>query len=244
MAKKEEWFSEWFCSPYYPLLYQHRDEEEAERFLTWLMQYLNIDKQGKILDLACGRGRHSRFLNSLGYDVRGWDFSTESIREAKQWGNDSLIFTVHDMRTEFMEKDFSAILNLFTSFGYFDNPSDNEVVLSNVRKSLKPGGKFVLDYLNPEYLMPRLVPFEEKSINNIHFEIKRFIFNEFIIKEITIIDNKTIHIFKEKVQIFTADDFQKMFSKAGLNTETCFGNYSGDIFSATDSPRIISIATV
>ncbi|MBX7242925.1 MAG: class I SAM-dependent methyltransferase [Bacteroidia bacterium] len=244
MTNKEEWFSDWFCSPYYPVLYHHRDEEEAEQFLTWLMDYLNLEKPGKILDLACGRGRHSRFLNQMGYKVQGWDFSKESIKEAKKWENDNLRFLVHDMRKKFREKDFSAILNLFTSFGYFDNPSENEQVLRNIRSSLKPGGKFVLDYLNPEYLIPKLVPFEEKNIGNIHFEIKRYISDGFIIKEITIVDNKIIHKFKEKVQIITAGDFQKIFSENGFNTEICFGSYSGDIFSPLGSPRIITIATV
>lgn len=243
MPNKEEWFSNWFGSPYYPMLYKHRNEEEAAFFLTWLCESLALSPGAKVLDLACGRGRHSRFLNQLGFSVSGWDISGESIAEAKEWESEALRFAVQDMRTPFPEGNFDAVFNLFTSFGYFENTEENEKVLKHVKQSLLPDGKLVLDYLNPEYIIPRLIPYEEKTINNISFTIERFVLKEFIIKEITIIDNKNIHKFKEKVQLFTHSNFENLFSKIGMNLIDTFGDYKGNAFKQKDSPRIICIVS-
>lgn len=239
MPITEEWFSYWFGSPYYPLLYQHRDEQEAEQFLCWLMASLKKEKSSQILDLACGRGRHARYLNSQGYEVQGWDISEESIADAKRYETDTLKFEVHDMRKPFLSSKFDIILNLFTSFGYFENVSENELVLNNIHDALTSNGRFVIDFLNPNYIIPRLVPYEEKTIDNIIFKIKRYIYKEFIVKEIYVYDNKNIHKFKEKVQIFTYSDFIYMLNKAGFVPIDSFGDYLGSPFHSENSPRII-----
>ena len=85
MTNKKKWFESWFDTPYYHLLYKHRDDKEAHKFIKNLMQFLKIDKDQNILDLACGKGRHSIFLNKLGYRVTGVDLSSQNILQAQKY---------------------------------------------------------------------------------------------------------------------------------------------------------------
>ena len=92
------WFASWFDSPYYHVLYKDRDDSEAADFMNRLTQYLHLHPTSKILDLACGKGRHSRYLSSLGYDVTGVDLSSQSITFAKKFekenSNDWLVMPI------------------------------------------------------------------------------------------------------------------------------------------------------
>jgi SAM-dependent methyltransferase len=119
-----EWFGTWFDSEYYHLLYKDRDYTEAEAFVAKLAAYLEPPKDALIHDLACGKGRHSIYLNKLGYHVEGSDYSANSIKHAKQHENDTLKFYVHDMRLP-MPRKYDYILNLFTSFGYFNTEAEH-----------------------------------------------------------------------------------------------------------------------
>ena len=133
MSQKQEWFKEWFDTKYYHILYQDRNDDEAQLFMQNLLSFIKLKKNDKILDMPCGKGRHAIFLNSLGYDVLGADLSENSIKYAKKYTNKTLHFEVHDMRQPFDTK-FDAIFNLFTSFGYFDDDETNIKVLYNLKK--------------------------------------------------------------------------------------------------------------
>lgn len=137
-----EWFESWFDTPYYHLLYSNRDYTEAENFITKLTADLQLPPNSKIIDLACGKGRHSVFLNKLGYNVLGLDLSRQSIEFDKQFENQTLVFDVHDMRNSINADPMDAVFNLFTSFGYFDHESDDRKVFHSVYNALKPGGFF------------------------------------------------------------------------------------------------------
>mgnify|MGYP000453829180 CR=1 FL=1 len=145
MTKHQNWFQSWFDTPYYHILYKQRNNTEAENFIRKLVTYLETDKNQSILDLACGKGRHSIFLNSLGYKVKGVDLSSQSILEATKYANDRLEFEIHDMRTP-LDTKYDLILNLFTSFGYFESDEENVKMLNSVEKTLKLNGTFVLDF--------------------------------------------------------------------------------------------------
>ena len=127
--EKNDWFASWFDTNYYHLLYKNRNDDEARLLIEHLVGYLNLAPNSKVLDLACGKGRHSITLNELGFDVLGIDLSSNSIEEAKQFENETLHFDVCDMRNSFTKNTFDVVFNLFTSFGYFDNKSDNEKVI-------------------------------------------------------------------------------------------------------------------
>ena len=132
-----DWFSEWFDSKYYHILYKNRDEKEAENFLKNLSKLKFFKKNSRIIDIACGKGRHSLFLSELGYDVTGVDLSKNSIKHAQQFEKENLKFDVADMRETYKKNSFDISLNLFTSFGYFNNKEDD---FSNLQQMLgKPG---------------------------------------------------------------------------------------------------------
>ena len=143
-----QWFEEWFDTPYYHILYSNRDYREAENFLNLLTGFLKLEKKSSIIDLACGKGRHSIYLNKLGYKVLGLDLSEQSISYDKKFENESLEFRVHDMRNRIESEPVDAVFNLFTSFGYFETEEEDKSVFRSVSEVLKSKGYFVLDFLN------------------------------------------------------------------------------------------------
>lgn len=238
----KSWFVNWFDSPYYDILYQHRDEKEAAFFIKNVVNFLEIPKNGKVLDLACGKGRHAFFLQKLGFEVMGLDLSKNKIKFAKEkYENDFLKFKVADMRENFGIK-VDAILNLFTSFGYFESESENLKVLENIKKSMHPKAVGVLDYFNANFVEKNLVTYEEKKIGNLIFKIKRNITNQgFIEKEICLEDHGKILNYKEKVKNLQKEDFEKYFEKMGLKIKNIFGDYSLKNFNKKTSERCILI---
>lgn len=160
MQNENEWFGDWFNSPYYHILYKDRDSKEAHLFLDKLMSHLQFNFEDRIMDLACGIGRHSIYLNNKGFNVVGLDLSPSNIQIANTHGNSSLKFYEHDMRKLYSKNEFHYVLNMFTSFGYFNTPSENQEVITNIAKSLVKGGKLVLDFLNPTTVINQLKPEE------------------------------------------------------------------------------------
>lgn len=236
----ENWFASWFDTPYYHILYKDRDEAEAQHFMDNLTHYLNLPEDAKILDLACGKGRHSMYLNTLGFDVTGADLSENSIAEASVAANDKLHFKVHDMRLPFEEK-FDAVFNLFTSFGYFENDEDNLTTLKAIHDSLSEYGFAVIDFMNTNYVINNLVPEEVKTVEGIDFHIKRYVKDNHIFKEIDFEDKGQKFHFTEKVKALTLSDFEQMMEEAGIYLLDVFGDYKLRKFYKNDSERLIMI---
>ncbi len=237
-----DWFEDWFDTKFYHLLYRHRNDEEAQRFLDELLNELNLSEGAHIQDLACGAGRHSIYLNSLGYRVTGLDLSKNSIEEASRSSNALLDFSVHDMREVYQVKAFDAILNLFTSFGYFEDQDDNRRVINAVYAGLKPGGLFVLDYLNAAKVIPQLPCTEQKTLEGYQFEIAKELVNGRIQKEISIQREGRSVRYIESVFPFTEDGLKALLGQAGLEVKKCFGNYSLEEYDPEHSERLILIA--
>jgi SAM-dependent methyltransferase len=239
-CKSENWFASWFDSPYYHILYKERNFREAQLFMDNLTHYLNMDEGSKVLDLACGKGRHSIYLNQLGYDVLGVDLSENSIEIAKKNTNESLHFQVHDMRNPFEEK-YDAIFNLFTSFGYFENEEDNLKTLISIKESLSEYGFGVIDFMNVNQVIANLVENETKTVDEIDFKIKRYVLDGYIFKEIDFEDKGCAYHFTEKVRAFTLADFLELMDKAGIFLLDTFGDYKLKKFHKNDSERLIMI---
>jgi SAM-dependent methyltransferase len=222
--KTNNWFASWFDSPYYHILYKERDEMEAQLFMDNIVHYLNLPEEAKILDLACGKGRHSIYLNQMGFNVTGADLSSNSIAIAKDFENETLKFVEHDMRKPFDQK-FDAIFNLFTSFGYFENEEDNFITLKAIRDSISEYGFAVIDFMNVPNVLANLVPEEVKSVDNIDFHIKRYLKDGYIYKEINFEDQGGKFHFTEKVKAITLEDFEIMMEEAGIYLLDIFGDY-------------------
>lgn len=236
----ENWFTSWFDTPYYHILYKDRNYREAQIFMDNLTHYLNLPEKAKVLDLACGKGRHSIYLNQLGFDVLGADLSENSITEASKNSNETLHFKVHDMREPFEEK-FDAIFNLFTSFGYFENDDDNLTTLKAIKESLSEYGFAVIDFMNVNQVIETLVPEEVKTVDGIDFKIKRYVENGHILKEIDFEDQGRNFHFTEKVKALTLKDFEELMAEAGIFLLDIFGDYKLKKFHKTESERLIMI---
>ncbi|MCC5931903.1 MAG: class I SAM-dependent methyltransferase [Cyclobacteriaceae bacterium] len=241
-TKKKEWFGEWFDSPYYHILYKNRDVEEARYFINQLGNYLHFSPEDHILDLACGKGRHSIYLNSKGLKVTGLDLSARNIEEANRYANENLHFFVHDMRQPWHRSAYDYILNLFTSFGYFDTDQENVMAVAAAAESLKSDGKMVIDFLNPYTVVHNLVPEEIKLIEGIEFHIKKWLSDDnYIVKDIQFTDKGSYYHFQEKVKAIRKKDFKRYFEQAGLEIEKLSGDYDLNDYIPDESDRMIFI---
>lgn len=236
-----EWFKTWFNTPYYHILYKDRDYEEGERFLEKLIDALDLKKGKTIIDLACGKGRHSIFLNKLGYKVLGLDLSEESIAYDKQFENEDLHFAVHDIRNPIKGGKVDAVFNLFTSFGYFITEEEDQAVFTSVADSLVEDGIFVLDFMNADYVKSNLVTEEKITKDNIDFTIKKRIENKHILKDIIFTDKGEDYNYQENVKLHDLDSIESFAKNVGLERIHVYGDYNLNSFQLETSPRCINI---
>ena len=235
------WFANWFDSPYYHTLYKNRDEKEAQVFIDNLIDYLQIPKGSKLIDIACGKGRHAKYFNKKGMDVVGVDLSQNSINTAIKDENKNLQFLAHDMRENYQENAFDVVTNLFTSFGYFENNKDEQKAINAMANNLKKEGILIIDFMNAKKVIANLVLNEQKTINNIQFDITRQVKDGYILKDIRITDGKEEQQFQEKVKAITLADYSEFITNAGLKIIDIFGNYKLDNFYEKISDRLILI---
>lgn len=238
---KTEWFANWFDTKYYHILYKNRDEAEAERFIGSLVEFLDLKKNQKVLDLACGKGRHSITLNQLGLNVLGVDLSPNSISIASESSNESLKFGVHDMREIISNEKFVAVFNLFTSFGYFDSIEDNQKVIHSISEMLEDDGVAVIDFMNANKVVENLVKEEVKEVDGIEFSIQREFDGRHIFKHINFSDENQDFSYTERVQGLMLEDFQSLFEKENLSLAGVFGNFDLDPFNEVTSDRLIMV---
>lgn len=238
------WYKNWFNSPFYHKLYFERDEKEAEAFIKRLIGYLHPVPGSRMLDVACGKGRHSKTLASLGFAVTGIDISADSIAYAKQFEKDNLDFYVHDMRLPFWGNYFQYAFNFFTSFGYFKTRREHDDAIRTIAKSLRRDAVFVIDYLNTHFAEEHLVYNESREISGTQYDIHRWDDETHFYKKITVRDNslKSPLEYTEKVAKFSLGDFTDMLSYQGLQVQDVFGDYQFSPYDVRATPRLIIIA--
>jgi SAM-dependent methyltransferase len=244
MTDTQPWFERWFNSPYYHQLYFKRDEAEAAEFIKKLLDHLQPPPGSLMLDIACGKGRHSVQLASKGFDVSGIDISLDSIAEAKENENDRLHFFVHDMRLPFWINYFHYAFNFFTSFGYFKTRREHDNAIRTIAESLKSDGIFVIDYLNVHYSEDHLVHQSEKKIDGVNFYITKWFDEDHFYKKIIIEDGALDAPLEylEKVAKFTLGDFTEMFAYHHMQVQEVFGDYDLGPYHVRNSPRMIIVA--
>jgi len=235
------WFANWFDSPYYHILYKNRDEREAKVFIDKLIDYLQIPEGSKLIDIACGKGRHAKYFEQKGMDVVGVDLSLNSINTAKKDENKNLQFSVHDMRENYQEETFDVVTNLFTSFGYFEDNKDEQKAINAMASNLKEEGLLIIDFMNAKKVIDHLVLNEQKTIDGIQFDITRQVKDGYILKDIRITDGEEQQQFQEKVKAITLVDYSEFIAKSGLKIIDIFGNYKLDNFDEKNSDRLILI---
>ena len=218
------WYTTWFGTPYYKLLYGHRDEQEAEAWVTELLSRVGLPEGSTILDIACGRGRHARCFANAGMRVTGIDLSEESIREARVNCAEG-VFHVHDMREPFAMGTFDMAVCLFTSLGYSTDRADDQRGMNAAARALKPGGRFVLDLMNTTRVCRELVGSERVEAEGATFDIERSMEGRDIVKRIHVRDGENDLRFVERVHAFELQEIENIVERAGLR-----------IFDRTDGP--------
>lgn len=237
-----KWYDDWFDSPYYHILYAQRDDNEAFSFINNFLLWLSPKRPSRFLDLACGNGRHAKFLAKDGHYVYGADLSENNILQAKQIQLPHVHFFVHDMKCQLPINALDGIFNFFTSFGYFDTVDENRKTIRNIYHALSNNGFLLLDYLNPANIRKNLVPKESRHINGITFDIRRYEKEGKFIKDIHIVDGSYQFDFQEKVSAFTKENLCTLMEQEGLTVVQSFGDYSLNEFDVNQSPRCILFA--
>lgn len=240
------WFKDWFDSPLYEKLYSNRDDIEAASLADLIEEVIPVSKYRNILDLGCGRGRHSITLAQRGYQVIGIDLSRKAIKKAKriaeQQNLENVEFFVRDMRDP-LPKQFDAIVNLFTTFGYFLEDEENRKILRNTKKMLAQGGVFFIDYLNPQYVENNLVPSESGMYENLTYNVTRKIKDGMVFKTIQFSDDsldKPVK-YRERVKLYGLEWFRNVLGESGFKIVETYGDYDGAPF-LSESPRLIIVA--
>lgn len=237
----KEWFEDWFDTDYYKALYSDRNENEADCFVELLVNKLKLQPNCRILDVACGRGRHAMALNQLGYDVTGIDLSFKKIAANLPNENNHLHFYRHDMRHLFTIRYFDAVFNFFTSFGYFESSYDERNAAFAMAANVNWNGYLVIDYFNAAFLRKNLIPLEDINIGPYEFTIRKSFGGGRILKEICIKEHECKSVYYEKVRMYSFPQLVGLFSRHSLKLVDAFGSYQLDPYVESDSERMILI---
>ena len=237
----DSWYKKWFDTPYYHILYKNRNFDEAGGFLDSIIKFLNVEPDAKILDLACGKGRHAIYLNKKGFDVTGIDLSEKNINNLNHRKSDTLRFHRKDMRESVQKDHFDLILNLFTSFGYFESDDDNQSVIDNIDYNLKPGGIAVIDFMNSNGVISMLPVREMKVIDDIEFDIYKYLENGMVKKRITFHDLGSNYEYEEEVKAYGLNDFANFINNSGMEIRNVFGDYKLNPYDENKSDRLIIV---
>ncbi len=239
-----EWFKDWFASDFYLSVYSHRNDEDAEIFLNKVLSYIPIDPGSEILDAACGAGRHSILMARKGFKVTAFDLSEPllEIAAAKNKAqNLDINFFREDLRKVKLDKKFSLILNLFTSFGYFDSDEENFAFIRSAYEMQGKEGYFIFDYFNEAFLRKHVVAESSKIINGLEIKEKRGIKGNRIVKQIEIVQGGDRLNYEESVQLYTFNEIIERFRETGYREVQIFGNYNCGTFEPEESDRLIII---
>lgn len=236
-------------------MYKHRDLDAAAREVRAMMSRLPVAAGARVLDLCCGMGRHALTLAELGYEVSGFDLSPVLLKQACALDERQAVEWVRgDMRElPFADGEFDAVVNFFTSFGYFAEDVENQQVLTELARVLRTGGAFLIDFLNPLYVQKNLVPLSERIEGDVRIVERRRIDAGFVKKNIQIFADEhagdkalttavhQVRAYEECVKLYTLHDFERMLNGTGLQLEQCFGHYDGTPYDPEHSPRLLMI---
>ncbi|MCS1351783.1 class I SAM-dependent methyltransferase [Mechercharimyces sp. CAU 1602] len=237
------WYEKSFGEDYL-LVYRHRDQVHASKEIDAICTWMELGGGETVLDLCCGTGRHSIELAHKGLHVTGMDLSTTLLRHGRRCNqHENVHYVQGDMRkVPFADHSFDAVMNLFTSFGYFIEDHENSKVLTEIKRVLKPGGKFVIDFLNRYSVEKHLIPESRRQEEDTLIVEERKIEGPFVHKKITVTDNEGTRTYQERVKMYTRDEMVQMMGQAGLAIDAVYGDYEGKMYKE-ESARMIFVGT-
>jgi len=228
------WYETAFQREYLDLYYK-RDDKSAKEEAEFAVNVLGLAPESRILDIACGGGRHARALEALGHQVVGLDLSSDLLQEA-----DGVTRVRGDMRALPFVGTFDAATSFFTSFGYFDEDGNRDV-LRTASGALRSGGVYMLDYLNAIVVQTKLVPEGEEVRDGTTYKVRRRIEDGRVVKDVTIHrDDETLE-YTESVRLYIHNELVEMLAQSGLDVVASYGDFDGSDYT-TDAPRCILVA--
>jgi SAM-dependent methyltransferase len=236
------WYKNWFDSEYYLKVYEHRDHEDAQKLGELILKNININSSASVLDAACGAGRYAKFFAEKGFNVVGFDLSNSLLKIAAEESKGKkykLNLIRADKRQIFFKTKFDLVVNLFTSFGYFETDEENFAFCKNIYQSLSDDGFYILDYFNKDFLEMHLVQHSKKKYEDFILIEERKIYNDKVEKRITIHHNEKENNYYESVKLYSFEFISKYFQKIGYKLIKMLGDYNGGKFSKKESPRLI-----
>jgi ubiquinone/menaquinone biosynthesis C-methylase UbiE len=238
-----DWYKKSFGDDYL-LVYKHRDLQGAYNEVKRMIEWLQLPAGAEVLDLCCGMGRHSMALTDFGYHITGVDLSGVLLKEAERLDPERKVRWLQgDMRQVPLTETFDAVVNLFTSFGYFEEDAENEKVLHEMHRLLKPErGQFIIDFLNPGHVAAHLVPFSKRLEGETTIEESRKIEDGFVRKTIVISEPGTAdRTYTEQVKLYQREAFTGMLERADLEVLHVYGNYDASAYDSRESKRMIFV---
>lgn len=230
-----EWFEEWFGEEYLRL-YPHRDDRDAERAVSLILRTVPFQAGWRVLDVACGAGRHARAFEAAGARCTGVDLSLTLLRLARQVTKAPLVRA--DMRQlPIRLASMDLTVNLFTSFGYFDRDTEHTAALNEMIGTVRAGGWFVIDFLNPAAVRRQLVAEEILEVFGSTVRVSRSVSPDgrYVCKSIHADQGRE---FRERVRLFEPEQMVHMLEAAGVTVQHGFGDYDANAL-GPDSPRTI-----
>jgi SAM-dependent methyltransferase len=244
--RRVAWFEEWFGVEYLDL-YAHRDAAEAAAQIAFLSELWRQRPPRRLLDLACGAGRHSLAVRAAGISAVGVDLSLALLAAGRLRAGRAgarLPVVRGDMRRlAFADGSFDWVLNVFTSFGYFARERENFLVLEELVRVLAPEGGFLIDFLNRERALATLVREESRREGDRQIHIQRWFdpVTQRINKRIALArDGEPPRHFLESVRAYRREEVEIGLQWAGLQVTGVYGDFSGSPWTA-DSERLILV---
>jgi SAM-dependent methyltransferase len=239
-TERDPWYRRAFES-LYPLIYRHRDDAAASREVAALLAMLDLAPPARVLDVACGGGRHMAAFRDEGFNVFGMDLSMTLLRDAVDERDLGGRVVSADMRTVPFDRQFDLTVNLFTSFGYFDGEAENLQALRSMAATIRPGARFVMDHMNRAQVERRGLGDDEQQIQGLRVVSRRRIDGDHVVKRMTVVDEtgRTTEII-ERVRMYSPSQMRAMFDAAGLDVVRVAGSFDGEPLD-DGSPRMITI---
>ena len=224
-----------------------QDKSAAKREVDFVLSIANITPDSTILDLCCGTGRHAIELALQEHRVIGLDISKSFIHSAQEKAKSKGVtvkWICQDMRNIPYENSLDLVINMYGAWGYFDAHEDNQQVLFEVNKALKPGGLFLLDFFNHDWIIKNFQPFSWRILDDAYFlehrefDILKGRHNAYVV---VIKDNGKIKEWCTSVRGYTFTEINHMLMNANLITEGVFGGYDGSQF-GLETPQLLILA--
>ncbi len=242
-----EWFRTFFDAAYVAQLREEKPPAQTRREVDFLLRALRPAPGARILDVPCGYGRHASALARRGFRVVGVDLSRAMIAEARRRfaPGPRLAFVRRDMRRIAFRGEFDAVINLYTSFGYF-TPAQNQAVLQRMARALRPGGTLLVDHRDPAYdaTLPRR-PWYRAGAKRFILEDRRFDRRSRITESTQLVIATGPRLIRQRslrFQEFTLAQWRRMLRRAGLRLRRAYSGYDGRPYRAGATGRLIVVA--